>query len=136
MKKFIRAFLVVAVLALFALPLYAKGADFDYLAFAKQFVLKDYHPTANVDKATFEYEKKPASTGDNVYTARVQIFYEGWIKKHNMLVDISIMETPNGDMVRTKLLQDSNAVNTPGAVEKTGKLEKGWTPVAELMKKK
>ena len=93
----------------------AESSDFDFLRFAKEKVLTDFHPTAKLDDATVEYDKEPLKGEDGVITARVRIFYKGWTRKHDMLSEISLLRFGNNAVVKVNVLQDSNGTNLTGS---------------------
>ena len=87
-------------------------AEFDFLAFAKERVLTDFHPTVKVEDAEANYDEEPFSKGDGITRARVGIFYKGWIRQHSMLIEMDYREDRK---VRVTVLKDSNGHNLQGA---------------------
>ena len=51
------------------------ATDFDFLTFAKEKVLTDYHPTAKPENAEAEYKVEPTTKDDGVISATVTVFY-------------------------------------------------------------
>ena len=86
--------------------------DFDFLKFAVERVLADFHPTANAEKAEANFDEKPYDKGDGITRARVGIYYSGWIQKHSMLADIDYR---TDGKVRVTVIKDSNGLNLRGA---------------------
>jgi len=129
MKKYAVLFAAVAALVLGAASCaFALEVNFNFLSFAKQEVLTDYHPTASPGKAQAEYEKSPYQSG-NIVCARVRVFYSGWLRKHSMLINFGLMDTEAGRMVRAEVLEDSNGLSNV-----MGKKFKGnnWVLLSEL----
>ena len=128
MKK--NALVSVLVLALVLVcagsALAATWTNFDFLRFAKEKVLTDFHPTAKVEDATTDFYKEPEEK-DGVVTARVNIFYSGWFKKHSMLAQIELK--PDDGLVKVTVLQDSNGLNLTGS--KLFK-ENSWVELSSL----
>ena len=91
----------------------AVSTDFDFLRFAKEKVLTDFHPTAKIDDALTEYDKEPAAGENGVVSARVRIFYKGWIRKHEMVSQIELR--PDAGLVKVSVLADSNGTNLAGS---------------------
>lgn len=101
--------------------------DFDFLRFAKEKVLPDFHPTAKIEEASSEYDKEPASTEDGITSARVRVFYKGWIRKHEMMSQIDLR--PEAGLVKVTVLVDSNGSNLAG--NKIFK-ENSWVELSSL----
>ncbi len=91
----------------------AVSSDFDFLRFAKEKVLPDFHPTVKLEDATAEYDKEPAEKEDGVTSARVRMFYKGWIRKHEMLSEIDLR--PEAGLIKVTVLMDSNGTNLTGS---------------------
>ena len=105
----------------------ATASDFDFLRFAKEKVLTDFHPTAKIDDATTEYDKEPVAGEDGVVSARVRIFYKGWIRKHEMVSQIELR--PDAGLVKVSVLADTNGTNLTGS--KLFK-ENSWVELSSL----
>ena len=91
----------------------AVSSDFDFLRFATEKVLKDFHPTAKIEDASSEFDKEPARKDDGVISARVRTFYKGWIRKHEMVSEIELR--PEADLIKVTVLADSNGTNLTGS---------------------
>ena len=91
----------------------AEVSDFDFLRFAQEKVLTDFHPTAKVEDATSEFDKEPAAKDDGVISARVRTFYKGWIRKHEMVSEIELR--PDAGLIKVTVLADSNGTNLTGS---------------------
>ena len=91
----------------------AEVSDFDFLRFAQEKVLTDFHPTAKVEDATSEFDKEPAAKDDGVVSARVRTFYKGWIRKHEMVSEIELR--PDAGLIKVTVLADSNGTNLTGS---------------------
>ena len=91
----------------------AEVSDFDFLRFAQEKVLTDFHPTAKVEDATSEFDKEPAAKDDGVISARVRTFYKGWIRKHEMVSEIELR--PEAGLIKVTVLADSNGTNLTGS---------------------
>ena len=89
------------------------SADFDFLRFAKEEVLTDFHPTAKPSQAIADYDEKPFVREEGITRARVIMYYSGWVRKHNMLVEMDLNSTERTILVR--VLQDSNGMNLLGS---------------------
>ncbi len=98
------------VLACASSALSATWTNFDFLRFAKEQVLTDFHPTAKPEDATSDYYQEPEEK-DGVVTARVNVFYSGWIRKHTMLVQVDL-KSEDG-LVKVTLLSDTNSIKKP-----------------------
>ena len=121
--KRIAASFVLVMLFVFSLAFAASAADgcvdfskseavnFDFLKFAKERVLPDFHPTVKVEEAEANYDEEPFQKGD-VIRARVGIFYSGWIQKHSMLVDMDYR--PEDNKIKVTLISDTNKMNLVG----------------------
>lgn len=83
--------------------------DFDFLTFAKEKVLTDYHPTAKPENATAEYKVEPAAKDAGVISATVTVFYSGWVRKHQADYEIDVM--PAEGLVKVNVLEDTNGMN-------------------------
>ena len=102
MKK--TALVLVSLLLVIGMLSYvasAESADFNFVSFAKEKVLTDFHPTAN------PFEKEAG-----IIRARVKTYYQGWWRKHEMLVEMSWKKSNNTIMV--SVLRDSNGMNLFG----------------------
>ena len=126
MKKFFVALLVVSLLSVLGGT--ALAADFDFLGFAQNTFLNCAHPTTDAAKAKVEFDKQPAQDASDpqITTARVKIFYSGWMKKNSMTVDISYLETPTLKLVHCDILEE-----TAGTGEGSCKFADGWHPVSK-----
>ena len=93
-------------------PAVAPAASFDFLRFAVEKVLPDFHPTVKLEDASAEYDKDPAEA-DGVLSARVRVFYKGWIRKHEMMSQIDIRQ--DAGLVKVTVLVDSNGANLTGS---------------------
>lgn len=106
---------LIALVLMLAVSLFAVSAgadelaDFDFLTFAKEKVLTDYHPTAKPADATAEYNTEPVKGEDGVVSATVTVFYSGWIKKHQAKYDIDVM--PAAGLVRVNVVEDTNGMS-------------------------
>jgi hypothetical protein len=107
----------IACLAM-ALPTVASAAD--AVSFVKTELLHCIHPTVNVDKAQVEIDKPTVTEGDTSIT-RVRVFYEGWIKKDSMLVDV-MEKAGTPPLVRAKVIEDSGTGHAPNCKY----TEEGW----------
>ena len=90
----------------------APAAGFDFLRFAVEKVLPDFHPTVKLEDASAEYDKEPAEA-DGILSARVRVFYKGWIRKHEMMSQIDIRQ--DAGLVKVTVLVDSNGANLTGS---------------------
>lgn len=90
----------------------APAASFDFLRFAVEKVLPDFHPTVKLEDASAEYDKEPAEA-DGILSARVRVFYKGWIRKHEMMSQIDIRQ--DAGLVKVTVLVDSNGTNLTGS---------------------
>ena len=95
-----------------AAPAVAPAASFDFLRFAVEKVLPDFHPTVKLEDASAEYDKDPAEA-DGILSARVRVFYKGWIRKHEMMSQIDIRQ--DAGLVKVTVLVDSNGTNLTGS---------------------
>ena len=95
-----------------AAPAAAPAASFDFLRFAVEKVLPDFHPTVKLEDASAEYDKDPAEA-DGILSARVRVFYKGWIRKHEMMSQIDIRQ--DAGLVKVTVLVDSNGTNLTGS---------------------
>ena len=93
-------------------PAVAPAASFDFLRFAVEKVLPDFHPTVKLEDASAEYDKDPAEA-DGILSARVRVFYKGWIRKHEMMSQIDIRQ--DAGLVKVTVLVDSNGANLTGS---------------------
>ena len=105
--------LVVGMLSCIASAESTASADFDFVSFAKERVLPDFHPTVKLEEAQADYDEKPFERGDGVTRARVGIYYKGWIRQHSMLVEIDYRAEDR--KVRVNLIKDTNGMNLVGA---------------------
>ena len=90
----------------------ASSANFDFIRFAKEKVLKDFHPTANPSKAVAEFTEKPFEKEAGIIRARVHMYYSGWIRKHEMLVEMDLKLSDS--TIKVAVLNDSNGMNLIG----------------------
>ena len=92
---------------------FASGASaLDYVEFAKSGLLECIHPTVSLDTARGEMDKEPQTQGD-ITTARVRIFYKGWINDNSMLVEIKNRKCGSINEVRAEVLEDSGTGKSP-----------------------
>lgn len=91
----------------------AVSSDFDFLRFATEKILTDFHPTAKIEDASSEFDKEPARKDDGVISARVRTFYKGWIRKHEMVSEIELR--PEAGLIKVTVLADSNGTNLVGS---------------------
>ena len=123
MKKFAASVLLV-MLVVFAMAFAACAADeeaqtteaaetpaFDFLNFAKEKVLPDFHPTVKLEDAEANYDEEPFQKG-NVIRAKVGIFYSGWIQKHSMIVELDLR--PEDNKIKVTMISDTNKMNLVG----------------------
>ena len=89
------------------------SGEFDFLKFAKERVLTDFHPTVKVEEAEANYVEEPFYKGDGVTRAKIGIFYSGWIQKHSMEVEIDYRAEDR--KVKVNVLKDTNGMNLRGA---------------------
>ncbi len=119
MKKIIGVLLVMVMMfvtagaALAAEDTAKADGGFDFLTFAKERVLTDFHPTAKPEEAEVNYIEEPFYKGDGVIRAKVGIFYSGWIQKHSMEVEIDLRTEDR--KVRVNVIKDTNGMNLRGA---------------------
>ena len=86
--------------------------EFDFLRFAKERVLKDFHPTVNTDEAEVQFDEKPFDKGDGITRARVGIYYSGWVRQHSMLIDMDYRRADR--QIKISLIKDTNSMNIVG----------------------
>lgn len=91
----------------------ADKAGFDFLAFAKERVLQDFHPTVKIEDAEANFDETPYDKGDGITRAKVGIFYKGWMRQHSMLIEMDYREEDR--KVRVTVLKDTNGLNLTGA---------------------
>ena len=90
----------------------ASENDFDFVRFTKERVLKDFHPTANTSKAVAELTEQPYEKEPGIIRAKVHMYYSGWIRRHEMLVEIDYNKSNRS--VKVLVLNDSNGMNLLG----------------------
>lgn len=90
----------------------AAEGDFDFLRFAKERVLQDFHPTAKPEDAEVQYDEKPFDKGDGITRARVGIYYSGWVRQHSMLIDMDYRRADR--QIKITLIKDTNSMNIVG----------------------
>lgn len=88
------------------------AAALDYAEFAKNELLACIHPTTSVEKAKVEMEQEPTTAGD-VTSARLRIFYKGWVNANSMLVEIKNRQCGSINEVRAEVLEDSGSGQAP-----------------------
>ncbi len=128
-KSALLSVLVLALVFVFAGSAFAATwTNFDFLRFAKEKVLTDFHPTAKPDDpdTKSDYYQEPEEK-DGIVSARVNIFYKGWFKQHSMLVQMDLR--PNDGLIKVAVLQDSNGANLTG--NKIFK-ENSWVELSSL----
>ena len=89
----------------------SEAVNFDFLKFAKERVLPDFHPTVKLENAEANYDEEPFQKGD-VIRARVGIYYKGWIQQHSMVIDMDYR--PEDNKIKVTLISDSNKMNLVG----------------------
>lgn len=89
------------------------AAEFDFLRFAKERVLPDFHPTVKLEDAQADFDEKPFAKGDGITRAKVGIYYKGWLRQHSMLIEMDYREEDR--KVRVNVLKDTNGLNLQGA---------------------
>ena len=90
----------------------ADEAEFDFLRFAKERVLQDFHPTAKPEDAEVQFDEKPFDKGDGITRARVGIYYSGWVRQHSMLIDMDYRQADR--QIKISLIKDTNSMNIVG----------------------
>ena len=95
-----------------AAPAEAAEGEFDFLRFAKERVLQDFHPTAKPENAEVQYDEKPFDKGDGITRARVGIYYSGWVRQHSMLIDMDYRREDR--QIKISLIKDTNSMNIVG----------------------
>ena len=90
----------------------AADGEFDFLAFAKERVLTDFHPTAKPENAEVQFDEKPFDKGDGITRARVGIYYSGWVRQHSMLIDMDYRREDR--QIKISLIKDTNSMNIVG----------------------
>ena len=95
-----------------AAPAEAADGEFDFLAFAKERVLTDFHPTAKPENAEVQFDEKPFDKGDGITRARVGIYYSGWVRQHSMLIDMDYRREDR--QIKISLIKDTNSMNIVG----------------------
>ncbi|MBQ3396357.1 MAG: hypothetical protein IJG55_08555 [Synergistaceae bacterium] len=95
-----------------AAPAESAEGEFDFLRFAKERVLKDFHPTADPEKAEVQFDEKPFDKGDGITRARVGIYYSGWVRQHSMLIDMDYRKEDR--QIKISLIKDTNSMNIVG----------------------
>ena len=118
MKKIISVLLVMVLALVMAGTAFAADetkADggFDFLKFAKERVLPDFHPTVKVEEAEANFVEEPFYKGDGVIRAKVGIFYSGWIQKHSMEIEMDYRTEDK--KIRVNVIKDTNGMNLVGA---------------------
>ncbi|MBR0151848.1 MAG: hypothetical protein IJP89_10860 [Synergistaceae bacterium] len=119
MKKTALGVMLVMILsAFFACGAFAAedtkaDGGFDFLTFAKERVLPDFHPTVKPEEAESNYVEEPFYKGDGVIRAKVGIFYKGWIQQHSMELEIDLRTEDR--KVRVNVIKDTNKMNLAGA---------------------
>ena len=91
----------------------AEPAEFDFLKFALERVLPDFHPTVKIEDANADFDEKPFDKGEGVTRARVGIYYKGWLRQHSMLIEMDYRAEDR--KIRVSVLKDSNGMNLQGA---------------------
>ncbi|MBQ7216459.1 MAG: hypothetical protein IJS39_10815 [Synergistaceae bacterium] len=113
-KSLVLSAVLALVLCLSAsVAMAAVSSDFDFLRFATEKILTDFHPTAKIEDASSEFDKEPARKDDGVISARVRTFYKGWIRKHEMVSEIELR--PEAGLIKVTVLADSNGTNLVGS---------------------
>ncbi|MBQ9904296.1 MAG: hypothetical protein IJM47_05900 [Synergistaceae bacterium] len=128
-KSALLVFLAVLVLALGATMSFAESSDvaealpaesgaqetaeFDFLRFAKERVLPDFHPTVKIEEAQADFDEKPFDKGDGITRAKVGIYYKGWLRQHSMLIEMDYRAEDR--KVRVNVIKDTNGLNLQGA---------------------
>lgn len=88
-------------------------ADFDFLRFAKERVLPDFHPTVKIEDAQADFDEKPFAKGDGITRAKIGIYYKGWLRQHSMLIEMDYRAEDR--KVRVSVIKDTNGTNLVGA---------------------
>ena len=89
------------------------SAEFDFLRFAKERVLPDFHPTVKIEEAQADFDEKPFDKGDGITRAKVGIYYKGWLRQHSMLVEMDYRAEDR--KIRVSVIKDTNGTNLVGA---------------------
>ena len=115
-KTVLAMFTLFLVMWISASSVSAAVSDFDFVSFARERVLNDFHPTADASRATAELEETPYER------AVVRIGYGGWLREHYMTVAIDLRHSDNA--VRVTVLEDTNGMNIFGVGNKLFKKDK------------
>lgn len=107
MKRAINAVILTA-----GLVIGTSASAMDYLNFAQTELLKCVHPTTNLEKAKAEIAQEAATEGD-VETARVRVFYKGWVKSNSVLFEIKNRKCGSINEVRAEVLEDTGSGKSP-----------------------
>lgn len=122
MRKSVLSILVlVFIMSVLALGAAAEEAaesssaseEFDFLKFATERVLPDFHPTAKPEEAEANFDEKPFDKGDGITRAKVGIYYKGWIRQHSMLVEMDYRKEDR--KIRVTVIKDTNSTNLVGS---------------------
>ena len=89
------------------------STEFDFLRFAKERVLPDFHPTVKIEEAQADFDEKPFDKGDGITRAKVGIYYKGWLRQHSMLVEMDYRAEDR--KIRVSVIKDTNGTNLVGA---------------------
>ncbi len=88
-------------------------AEFDFLRFAKERVLPDFHPTVKIEDAQADFDEKPYTRSEGITRAKIGIYYKGWLRQHSMLIEMDYRAEDR--KVRVNVLKDTNGLNLQGA---------------------
>lgn len=116
MKRYAMLLIATVVLVCSAA---ASATAFDFLEFAKNELLVCAHPTADPAKAKVEFQKEPVKEAE-LTRAEVTVFYKGWVRDNEMVVEIKYLETSYVTLVKAELIKDSAATGTMSCKYFTG----------------
>ena len=118
-KRVVALVLAVMFTVAFAVPAFAYDAKWYESYSGKAF--KCIHPKSKIQKVESLVAPKVEK---NVETARVKIYYKGFIKKHSMTLDISTTKIGGKENVKVVILEDSSSIKNIKC-----NLVKGWQPL-------
>jgi hypothetical protein len=112
--------LALAVTLVFAASALAFTGDW-YVQFAKNKVFKCIHPKSKIVKVEL---LKPPKVDKDVEMATVKVYYKGWIKKHQMEMEISTTQIQGKLNAKVNILVDTSSLKNIRC-----NLVKGWQVV-------
>jgi hypothetical protein len=115
---------IIMMATLVGLALAVPAVAFDanwYQNFVQNKAFKCIHPKSKIQKIEVVV---PPKVDKNVETCRVKVFYKGWVKKHQMILEVSTTTIGGKPNAKVNILSDTGSLKRLKCA-----LTQGWQPI-------